>query len=1526
MISLLYVDDEPVLLEIVKLYLERSGQFSVESVTSATSALERLATGQYDAVVSDYQMPGMDGIALLKAVREEHGDLPFILFTGRGREEVVIQAINYGVDFYIQKGGDPKAQFAELAHKVRKAVSRRQMERALIESEKRLADIINFLPDATFAIDRSGHVIAWNRAIEEMTGIPADEMLGRGDFEYAIPFYGTRRKILIDLIFEPEDVIAEQYANITRVKDTLTADTSLPRPKGQPRTLMGMASPLYDRQGIIVGAIESIRDITDRKRIEMELQAACEQLVASQEALRLQYNELARNEQRIRESEKKYRDLADMLPQVVFEMDTDLILTYVNQHGIRTIGMTAEDLAGGISALSFLDPREHRRARIAIEKAAKDESDEEYEYLIARKDGSTFSALIYISPLFHSGGLEGFRGVLIDISGLKKTEEALRESEFKFRAIIDHSLQFIGLLAVDGTLIEANQAALAFVGASKSEVLRRPFWETPWWTHSAELQEKLKDAVSRAAAGETVQFQASHVGKDGSTVYTDFSLNPVVDAEGSTIYLIPEGRDVTRRVHAEKALRESEEKYRIFVETANEGIWAIDADFITTFVNRKMQDIFGYDEEEMIGHPVWDFVPPDDVESMKTTLFERRTGKLGRYERRWRKKDGSTVWCLTSATPLFSPDGKFRGSFGMFTDISEQKRVNEALHESEENYRSLVDLAPDAVLVHREGKIVFVNREGVRLSGAASADELIGKDIITFIHPDDRPVAREHLNQMSKDGITIPLHEQRLLRVDGHMFTAEVTAKPVLYETMPSVLSVFRDISDRKRMDNALHESMETLASIFRAAPIGIGLVSNRVIMKVNDRLCEMTGYTAEELVGKNARILYPTDEDYEYVGREKYDQIRRHGTGTVETRWQCKDGTIRTILLSSTPIDQADMSNRVTFTALDITDRTRAEEALRESEAKFRAIIDQSFQFIGLMNLDGILLVANRAALEFAGVSESDVKNQYFWDTPWWTHSPNLQERLKEGIQRAASGEIVRFEATHKAADGNLAYIDFSIKPVVDSKGEIIYLIPEGRDITERKYAEEALRESEEKYRTVVQQSQDGIFIAQDGLLVFHNTAFAAMSGYSAEELKRRSIAELIAPEDRELVLNRHRGRLKGEELPEVYEFSVLHHDGNTRIPVRMSIAAATFGGMPATIGTLHNISVDRERERILRESEERYRSVIENIHEGFIRGDEDGYLSLASPSAARLLGYDSVAEMIGMPMNSLYRYHERRQAMLDQMRTGGRVDNYEIEFLRKDGSSFWGSLDAHFIFHEGSEVGGTEAIIRDITDRKNMEETIRDVNRKLSLLNSITRHDVANKLTILQGFVQIAAMKNPEPVIREYLSKIETTAKEISNYIEFTRMYQELGVQAPSWFNVGEVVKKTPLSQVNCADMCHMYEIFADPMLERVFLNLFDNAIRHGERVTRITVSCNQSHTDLVIVIQDDGKGISPEEKTKIFLRGYGKNHGFGLFLAKEILALTGISIEETGTFGKGARFEMCVPEGKFRIALPNKSSAGR
>ena len=267
MISVLFVDDEPALLEITRLYLEKNGSMTVETCRSALEALGILKNRKFDVIVSDYEMPLMDGIMFLKILRAEKNDTPFLIFTGKGREHVVIEALNNGADFYLQKGGDPKTQFAELTHMIEQAVQRRDAEENLKASEKLLVEIINFLPDATFAIDNEGRVISWNKAMEELSGVKSETMMGKGDHEYAVPFYGARRPILIDLIIDSDEEIRRRYYSIIkREGDVLIAETEKARPRGKPAVLWSKATPLYNPKGEKIGAIESIRDITEFRK------------------------------------------------------------------------------------------------------------------------------------------------------------------------------------------------------------------------------------------------------------------------------------------------------------------------------------------------------------------------------------------------------------------------------------------------------------------------------------------------------------------------------------------------------------------------------------------------------------------------------------------------------------------------------------------------------------------------------------------------------------------------------------------------------------------------------------------------------------------------------------------------------------------------------------------------------------------------------------------------------------------------------------------------------------------------------------------------------------------------------------------------------------------------------------------------------------------------------------------------------------------------------------------------------------
>ncbi|MDD1695864.1 MAG: response regulator [Methanoregula sp.] len=264
MLSVLLIDDEPALLEVLKLFSERSREMSVHTAESATEALKLLPEKSFDAIIVDYDMPELNGIEFLKILRAEGDTTPVIIFTGVGHERTAIEALNNGANFFLQKGEDPQAQFRELVTMVKTAVERTYIGKNLGTYKRIILDLINFSSDPSFAIDREGKVVAWNVSMEQLTGVKASEMTGKGDYIYAEPFHGIRRKILVNLIFESNDEIKKQkYMIVSRVdKGPIIAVTKGLKKDGNDWTLWTKAMPVYDGQGNFIAAVGTLRDVT----------------------------------------------------------------------------------------------------------------------------------------------------------------------------------------------------------------------------------------------------------------------------------------------------------------------------------------------------------------------------------------------------------------------------------------------------------------------------------------------------------------------------------------------------------------------------------------------------------------------------------------------------------------------------------------------------------------------------------------------------------------------------------------------------------------------------------------------------------------------------------------------------------------------------------------------------------------------------------------------------------------------------------------------------------------------------------------------------------------------------------------------------------------------------------------------------------------------------------------------------------------------------------------------------------------
>ncbi len=343
-------------------------------------------------------------------------------------------------------------------------------------------------------------------------------------------------------------------------------------------------------------------------------------------------------------------------------------------------------------------------------------------------------------------------------------------------------------------------------------------------------------------------------------------------------------------------------------------------------------------------------------------------------------------------------------------------------------------------------------------------------------------------------------------------------------------------------------------------------------------------------------------------------------------------------------------------------------------------------------------------------------------------------------------------------------------------------------------------------------------------------------------------------------------------------------------------------------------------EERRKAEEKAQRLAAIVESTDDGIIGMNPDGTITSLNSGAERLYGYPA-EEVVGRSLSILVpeQYSGDVPFVLSRVRNGESISHYQTRRKTKGGKIFDISLTVSPIWNAEGHITGASSIARDITETRHMEEALRLANKKLSLLNSITRHDILNQLTGLRAYIELMKECATEPEYAGYLQKGEQAADNIRAQLEFMRSYQDIGVKSPSWQNLPDTIREAvgslDLRGITIAiDLPHI-EVFADPLLTRVFYNLVENAIRHGEMVRTIRFRFVYGQDVGILVCEDDGVGVPEGVKEQIFKREYFKHTGFGLYLSREILSITGISIRETGEPGKGARFEIVIPPVAYR-----------
>jgi PAS domain S-box-containing protein len=425
---------------------------------------------------------------------------------------------------------------------------------------------------------------------------------------------------------------------------------------------------------------------------------------------------------------------------------------------------------------------------------------------------------------------------------------------------------------------------------------------------------------------------------------------------------------------------------------------------------------------------------------------------------------------------------------------------------------SFLSLSSELVMqLNSSQRVIYANDPLLAFLGAPAKD-LFGKNIeftsfpIVFedIFPELLDRFRKGLNGEEWHGeLSRPVREK--------FFFCRITPT-VSDEGTKGVSVLLEDISNRKRDEVRIRKSEAWLRSIFMASPVGIGVVSGRVFLEVNDRFCQMTGYSPSELVGKSVRVLYPSQEDFNMVGEQVYNQVQRCGTGSVETRWRKKDGGIIDILLNLTPLDPAHMSGGITFTALDITERKQAEQALRESENRYRTLAETSRDLIFLIGRDDRVEYVNSFAAAILGLSADEIigkkRSSFFTGEPGKHQAQELHRVFETGTAGNSERAMEIF--------GTLHWFDHYLMPITDAQGTVTSVLGVSRDITDRKLADEQRLQREQQYRFISDNSLDIINRqTPDCICTYVSPAITPRLGYSEEEVLGKSVLAMVHPDD---------------------------------------------------------------------------------------------------------------------------------------------------------------------------------------------------------------------------------------------------------------------------------------------------------------------------------------------------------------------------------------------------------------------------
>jgi len=1382
-IDILYVDDETPFLEMVKLFLEKDGNFNIHVFDSARLALEALESRKFDAIISEYLMPETNGIEFLKSLRKSGDRTPFILFTGKGREEVAIEALNSGADYYLSKGGDLKSQFAELRNMIIQSVSLRQAENALQQNMMRYRLLIENVSDVIALVNAEGQLQYLSPSVRKVLGYDPDDLVGTDFIGLVHPddLEATLEKFQRFVAGEEADQPLE-----IRVKNKQGAWSHL--------ELAGKVALQGDKTASMITA----RDVTERMKAETEL------------AL----------------SESRYRRLFDCMNSgvAVYEArdnGTCFVFKDINIAAQRIENVRKEEITGRCVSEVFPGVKE-------------------------------FGLLDVFKRVWETGDPEHFHGALY-----KDDRTSGWRENFVYRLPSDEIVAVYEDVTDRVTTEKTKEAVFAISEATSSTI------------DIQDLYVRIHRILEGLMPVRNV-FIALH-----DTLTDSLSFPYFVDEHDPTPAPRKAGRGLTEYV-----LRSG----RPLLASAQD-----------------VQELSDRGEIDIIGTlPVcWVGVP---------LLIEGRT--IG-------------VVVIQSYDEEFEYVERDRD---ILTFVSNEvamaivrKNSEKALKESEEKYRNFVEKANDGIMIIQDGVIRFTNPKLAEIGGY-TIEETIGKPFTDFIWPGDVPKLVDHYKNRMRGEKVPSIFEARLRGKGGECLYVELNTTVIEYEGRPADFAIVRDLSYKIEAQEALRRSEQKYRTIFETTGTAMVMIEkDRTISLANEEVQNLTGYSKEEIEGRMKVEEFVADEDIKRI--MKYHDLRRKDAGLAPHGYEMsvknKHGGMRTVWVT---IDVIPETKQSVASLIDITEVKKLERKLSEKSQEQTLLLDNIETMVWYATDPETYGAVNRARAEFLGKKKEELECKRIWEI-----LPTEEAKVGVMGNRIAFEEkrVYKGDGWVTTARGEKRLVAVTKIPKLDADGNVQFVVCTGHDITERKQAEDTLRQSDERFHLANRATFDAIW---DWNLqtnaIWWNENFQTLFGYRAEEIEEtiKSWTSRIHPEDLDRVTRSiHAAIDSGRQLwSDQYRFR--RKDGTyAEVEDRGHIVREASGKPVRMIGAMQDITERKILEKKLHDKTNEQELLLDNIQTMVYFATDPETHGKMNQWRADFFG-KSKEEMEGTKISDIMPKDRADDAI-----AGNRyVFETKKPYHGLEWYTDWKGEKHLFSVTKVpklNEKGNVEFVIcsaHDVTDLEETRNALFLANKKLNLLGSVTRHDILNQLTVISGGLDMAEGIVKEEKARRLMDMALNASKSIEKYLEFSRDYEKMGTTKPEWIEAREACAKG-VSTLETGDVSLTVEldgieIYADKLLEKVFHNLIGNALKHGGRVSTVHVYSRNEDGHMVLVCEDDGNGI-PEDKKKSLIEG---RLGRGLYLVKEILTITGMTVEETGVEGRGARFEVRVPNDKYRMMM--------